>query len=294
MTPLWLPGVDRVEGNSGGSLVGGDPRWTWHTTEGENISSAIAAYREHNSWPTVTWDPTTGRIVQHLPGNVAARSLENPAGGVETNRQGRVHVQVEVVGYAAHPFTSLRDLPGFDKLAAWWRAQGVPDGWPAGGPLPYPKSYGLDNGQRSAALWVSHGGHYGHSQVPENHHGDPGAVDTSRWAPHGVAVQHPAVHQPTAPTWPFGPGHYLGTPRRDPRCHSGVLGGRDATAVKTWQARMRARGWLNSRGRPLAADGMFGFESARVAQLFGRQVRGTQVGIVDAHLWAAAWSAPVR
>ena len=26
-------------------------------------------------------------------------------------------------------------------------------------------------------MWTSHGGHYGHSQVPENLHGDPGALD---------------------------------------------------------------------------------------------------------------------
>ena len=46
-----------------------------------------------------------------------------------------------------------------------------------GAPKAYPSSYGLDNGDRDPKVWAAHGGHYGHSQVPENLHGDPGAID---------------------------------------------------------------------------------------------------------------------
>lgn len=184
-----IPGSEWI-GGEGGSQVGasGDARSVWHSTEGPSIAAAVSAYRSHRGWPHATWDPNTGEIVQHLLPSQSARSVENRPGGVETNRYGKV-LQIEVVAYAAHPFTN-GPLVGLDRVLAWMRANGVPDVWPMGQPLAYgpderrpgvsPAAYGTNNGQRNAAMWAAHGGHYAHSQVPENDHGDPGRIDITR------------------------------------------------------------------------------------------------------------------
>jgi len=58
--------------------------------------------------------------------------------------------------------------------------------------------------------------------------------------------------------------------------------------VRTWQARMKARGWR------ITADGHFGPQSAGVARRFAAQ-KGLSAspGTVNAAVWKAAWTAPV-
>ncbi len=58
--------------------------------------------------------------------------------------------------------------------------------------------------------------------------------------------------------------------------------------VRTWQARMKARGW------DLTVDGRYGPKSAHVAARFAaeKQIR-TAPGTVDKVLWTAAWALPV-
>ncbi len=58
--------------------------------------------------------------------------------------------------------------------------------------------------------------------------------------------------------------------------------------IKTWQARMRERGWS------IAADGIYGPKSATVARAFQREHRLRVDGIVGPATWSAAWEAPVR
>ena len=59
-------------------------------------------------------------------------------------------------------------------------------------------------------------------------------------------------------------------------------------SVRTWQARMAARGWS------ISVDGRFGPRSAAVARSFARE-KGVRVtpGTVNRALWDAAWTAPV-
>lgn len=201
---LWLADVEKVEATSdGGTMLGGPPRAVWHTTEGSSIDGALAAYRTHRTWPHLTWDPFKGRIVQHVPANRAGRALENPPGGVQTNRQGSLCVQIEVVAFAATPFTDSR-MAGFSRILDWLDSLGIPRDWPMGQPLAYgpdvrrpglsPAAYGLDNGSRSGAVWNTRGGHYAHSQVPQNRHGDPGRIDITRWVATGsIAPPTPAI-----------------------------------------------------------------------------------------------------
>lgn len=206
MTQDRIAGSSWLSGNGGDQVAAtGGARSVWHTTEGPSIAAAVSAYRANNSWPHATWDPRTGEVVQHLHVNQSARSVQNLSGGVQTNRYGVV-LQVETVAHAAVPFTN-GPLAGLDRIMDWMRSNGVPDVWPMGQPLAYgpderrpgvsPAAYGLNNGDRDPAIWTAKGGHYGHSQVPENDHGDPGRIDITKIigtdeeedVPKGVAVK---------------------------------------------------------------------------------------------------------
>jgi hypothetical protein len=156
-----------------GSYVGGPFRIVHHTTEGSSASGAMAAYRAARADPHFTVDRTT--IFQHIDTGQGARALRNAPGGVQTNRLSAI--QIEVVGFAGRR-KSKATLVNVARLCRWIEAtHGVPRTWPAGPPKPANASGGDPGGHnRSAATWRSSGGHYGHSQVPENTHWDPAYV----------------------------------------------------------------------------------------------------------------------
>lgn len=161
----WLPLSGPV-----GSYVGGPYRIIHHTTEGGSASGAFQAFRAHRSDPHFTVDEHG--VYQHIDTGLAARAMRNLGGGVETNRLSAI--QIEVVGVAARakPRGTLENVA---RLCRWIeRTHGVPKVWPNG--LPKPAVNGADPGghNRNATTWASKGGHYGHSQVPENIHWDPG------------------------------------------------------------------------------------------------------------------------
>jgi hypothetical protein len=178
--PAWLSAVDTLtSSHNGGDLIDGPARFTWHTFEApyqltaeQGARSLIRAGNEVH----FVLHPRGG-LVQLLPATVAGRGLENRPGGVQTNRLGRTHLQVEVIGFADHPFTSDLNAAGRSDLArlvGFARAHGIPDVWPAGPPPRYPGGAS----PRGVRTWTMRAGHFGHSQVPENNHGDPGALDT--------------------------------------------------------------------------------------------------------------------
>ena len=146
-------------------MVGGPPRWVWHTFEAPYTLSAMSAARyllQHGIEVHFTWNPKTGDVVQILPASRAGRGLRNLSGGVQTNRQGQVCLQVEVVGYAAHPFTSALTKAGREGLARlidFARGHGIPDVFPAGPPPVHPGGHS----PRSKTTWLTRAGHFGHS-----------------------------------------------------------------------------------------------------------------------------------
>ncbi|MEU0847745.1 hypothetical protein ABZ387_07220 [Streptomyces flaveolus] len=160
----------------------------WHTTEGTSLPS----YDGGSSAPNFTARPNFAakrlEWFQHFDFDVSSRALVNRAGGVETNTLNVV--QVEIVGTcdpATHkkwgntphlytpelPDWAIRDLAAFAK---WAHDQhGVP--LTSGVTFKaYPSSYGNSSVRLSNTAWSNYRGHCGHQHVPENDHGDPGAL----------------------------------------------------------------------------------------------------------------------
>jgi len=156
-----------------GSYTSGPFKIVHHTTEGSTASGAFAAFLANHSDPHFTVDAHT--IFQHIDTGVGARSLRNAPGGVQTNRDSAV--QIEVVGFAHLP-KSEETLKNVARLCRWIeQTHGVPKVWPNG--LPKPAVNGHDPGghNRDATNWDTKGGHYGHCHVPENTHWDPGYTE---------------------------------------------------------------------------------------------------------------------
>jgi hypothetical protein len=158
-----------ITGSSGGHL-GGPTKIVHHTTEGSSAAGAFAAFKQHRSDPHFTVDGTA--IFQHIDTEDAARALRNAPGGVQTNRDGAI--QIEVVGFAGAPKRTAT-LKNVARLCRWIeREHGVPRVWPSGPPKPAVRGKDPGGHNRDAATWNSKSGHYGHSHVPENTHWDPG------------------------------------------------------------------------------------------------------------------------
>lgn len=182
--PAYIAGAVRFGTQSIGGAMDhpeSGPRFTWHTTEspaGASYFESVALYLMRvASEPQVIYDPLSDKIGQFGPLNLSARALKND-GARRTNREGKVNIQVEVLGKAASPWTKgfgAASKPNYQKLLAAGRAFGIPDEWPAGKPPAYPNG----KSPRSRTIWQSKAGHYAHAQVPGNDHGDPGAIDTA-------------------------------------------------------------------------------------------------------------------
>jgi len=169
VTNLYLPGAKVIPGVNGGTMLGGPAKVVWHTTENDPTKTSATNVAKYlvGSGNTVhlVWNPVSGEIVQMIPANLAGRGLENRAGGVETNRAGRVVVQIEVVGRASQPFTN-GPCVGLPAILAWLTSLGIPAVW-------------VGTPDRSTANWAK-SGHFGHMDVPENSHTDPGNVDKTK------------------------------------------------------------------------------------------------------------------
>lgn len=154
---------------SSGAFVGGPFKIVHHTTEGSSAKGAMQAFATNRSDPHFTVDGL--KIFQHIDTGEAARALRNAAGGVQTNRDSAI--QIELVGFAGarKNMAALRNLA---RLCRWLEHEhGIARIWPNGKPKP-PVNGGDPGGHnRDAANWDSVSGHYGHCHVPENTHWDP-------------------------------------------------------------------------------------------------------------------------
>jgi hypothetical protein len=192
----WMPEASRIRAEpDGGPLTGGAPRAVWLTlgTAPGAVSVQSAAQRlisERRACHLV-WDPMTGEIAQLISvlragcALGAADHLDWAAPRVRSqpesvNAEGRVCVQIGVLGHPADPFTR-GSLVGLEAIVSWLDSWGVPRRWPSGRPEGYrdgqPPADAL--GSRGHAQWAR-GGHFGASQVPRCHNAGPGAIDIVR------------------------------------------------------------------------------------------------------------------
>lgn len=162
---VWKP----ISGSSGPNL-GGPFKIVHHTTEGSTAEDAMQAFANNRSDPHFTVDAK--HIYQHIDTQEGARALRNLTGGVPTNRDSAI--QIELVCFAHLP-KDRGALANVARLCRWIEAAHcVPKEWPSG--FPKPAKNGRDPGghNRNAQIWDTKAGHYGHCHVPENTHWDPG------------------------------------------------------------------------------------------------------------------------
>lgn len=192
MPEQFLPGAEVHRLDDAPMAGDGGARTIWHITWDRNASASapadlvpfddLVSYFTSGgagSSPHLLWDPFTGRVAQMFSATSRSKSVINAPGGVETNRKGDVCIQIETVFFPycrtadGQVWATVADTPcvGLDRIVDWLRSWGVPDVWPMGWP---------DwSSQRNAGIWDSTSGHYGHSQVPENDHNDPGPMPAS-------------------------------------------------------------------------------------------------------------------
>lgn len=114
-------------------------------------------------------------IRQHFDTSVGSRALVNAPGGVETNSDGVI--QIEIVGYSgvSMPGPTADNLIQLLGWIAWTHP--VPWVWPNGRPKPAAPGPSDPGGHvRSTAAWAG-AGHFDHGSVPENEHWDPAYTD---------------------------------------------------------------------------------------------------------------------
>jgi len=187
LADAWMPGARCIRAQTdGGQLRGGAPRAVWLTLDadpgGVSVWSAAQRLNQENRSPHLVWDPLTGDIAQLLPIVRAGCALGTPEyldyapdrlpdRVAVVNREGRLCVQIGVLGTPREPFTGFQMI-GLAAILGWLDSWQIPRRWPAGPPAPFRQL----NRPRSRALWAR-GGHYGASQVPECDNIGPGGID---------------------------------------------------------------------------------------------------------------------
>jgi hypothetical protein len=203
-----MPEARRIRAiTDGGPLIGGAPRAVWLTlgTVPGAVSVQSAAQRligERRPCHLI-WDPVTGDMAQLISVLRAGRALGaadhlNWAPGriraypENVNAEGRVCVQIAVLGHPGQPFTS-GPLVGIEEIVSWLDSWGVSRRWLAGRPEAYrielPTATAAIADRRGRASWAR-GGYFGASQVPGCENAGPGCIDIDRiTGPHGFQVR---------------------------------------------------------------------------------------------------------
>lgn len=163
----WVP-ADRKTGPH----TGGPDKVVHHKTVADS-ENARALFGNTGSWPHFT---VGNEIQQHYDTAVYSRALRNSSGGVQTNSDGAIQIELRGrPGETAQP----NWLENLARLLAWIEeTHHIPHAWPNGRPKKATAD-GRDPGghNRDAHTWDTQGGHYGHSNVPENTHWDPAYTD---------------------------------------------------------------------------------------------------------------------
>lgn len=203
----------------GGANMGAVEKVVWHTTE----TTGWPSYDSGMKAPHYTVRPDFGARAmlwrQHFPDSVNSRAMRNDPGGVQTNLDGAL--QVEIVGTCdqrpdAPTWTHRSDVlhswdlldwqvDGLAAFVAWAnREHGVPLSapslWLAYGKDPrapgrIPASYGDSPARMTGGTWDRFRGHCGHLHAAENAHGDPGRMPMGQ-----ILARAHALLEPTPDT----------------------------------------------------------------------------------------------
>lgn len=195
-----------------------------HTTEGVGLTDYDGGAMAPNLTAVANFARQRLDWYQHFDIDRSSRALRNLAGGVQTNTLNVVQVELEgtcdyskrerwggrVAGrdyiyWGDPPDWALRDLADFLR---WLN---VEHGVPLSGPsmwLNYgldsrrpgvtPASYGASPARMSFAEWNSFEGVCGHQHVPENDHGDPGALPFAKLIALAKSQTNPPEEDPMA------------------------------------------------------------------------------------------------
>lgn len=218
--------------NPGGAVdEGAPPTGVVHTIEG-SLESGLGVFRVHYA-PHFTLEGQ--RIIQLVPLGTMAAALENHAGGVETNSITRA--QIEIAGHSSEQPWVCDDATSealADLMATLADAAEIPLERPFPDQMPAKPWATYDFTRRKAGKWGREGGWYGHVEVPENAHWDPGAFEWSKILQRANALvgatrsslsARPAKNTPPKPmpdwywrwlAWFLGEGDFKSFGRRDP------------------------------------------------------------------------------
>lgn len=169
----WLP----IVGVQTGTYTGGPRKLVLHTTEG-SLPGALAAYHQKGVVPHFTWDFPGRKRLQHVDTIRSVSALSNDMGGVQTNRDSAI--QVEITGFAA-------DSHNWSDAILHWLAVGIEEicrkesinarHFPRFvGESEHPAGEGAAQ-RMTFSEWDNFDGVCGHQHVPENEHWDPGALN---------------------------------------------------------------------------------------------------------------------
>lgn len=257
-----------------------------HTTEGFDWPS----YNGGSIAPNLTIKPLikakTIFVRQHFNVDTSSRALVNLAGGVQTNTLNVV--QIELIGTCdpAHRKTWSGKVAGVDyiywpdapdwllfeiaKVLAWFdKNHGIPaDTDVVGVWTAYPDSYGPGGQRFSNKQWMNFYGWCGHQHVPENVHGDPGALDFPKIEAAAAKLTDPIVRT-DVPTINF---------KR--LKHAAIDGpnGYATIATARMQRCLRAKGFL-SGGIP----GNYGKKTRESVKAFQGSLDHRETGVLTRH-----------
>ena len=149
MADAWMPGARCIRAQiDGGQLGGGAPRVVWLTLGADpravSVWSAAQRLNQENRPTHLVWDPLTGDIAQLLPIVRAGCALgmpeyldyepdRLPPRPADVNREGRLCVQIGVLGTPREPFTSFQMI-GLAAILGWLDSWQIPRRWPASRP----------------------------------------------------------------------------------------------------------------------------------------------------------------
>lgn len=175
----YCPGAEQSPQPGGGGLDASiPPRATWHITwdrldaDGHQPQfSAVSNYLKNQGYcPHIMWDPFTGYMEQYYPASQSARAL------AAWNQDGAVNIQIETFFTPGCirdgvKYDTVADTPlvGLSTLLEWLDGFGIPRVWPMGAPQ-------WQGNSRDPGIWNTKAGHYGHCNVPDNNHTDPGPM----------------------------------------------------------------------------------------------------------------------